>query len=155
MGYQKIPILRKYSKKNFSLIEGRRIETRDSGRDGNLGGGRWRPWLSYIFHLPLESGWGPKRTTTFLFVQNRKVVVLLGPLFGIAYVVYLSLAPRIGMRRRGGPKNKQKSGLPFGTSFWDIQYCISLACPKNRDKDSRNTQQGAKGNFDRCPYFLS
>ena len=78
---------------------------------------------------------------------NRKVAVFLGPLYGMTNIVYLSLAPRIGRRRRGGPR-KQKSGLPFGTSFWDIQYCISLACPKNRDKDSRNTQQGAKGNFD-------
>ena len=67
---------------------------------------------------------------------------------GEVAIVYLSLAPRIGMRRGGDPRNKQKSGLPFGTSFWDIQYCISLACPKNRDKDSRNTQQGVKENFD-------
>ena len=37
-------------------------------------------------------------------IGMRKVVVLLGPLFGIANVLYLSLAPRIGMRIQGTPR---------------------------------------------------
>ena len=50
--------------------------------------------------------------------------------------------------RDEGTRNEQKSGPPFGTSFWDSQCRISFTRPKNRDKDSSYTQKVAKGNFD-------
>ena len=40
MDYQKIQDQENILKNKFPLIEGRGIETRDSGLDGNLGGGR-------------------------------------------------------------------------------------------------------------------
>ena len=45
---------------------------------------------------------------------NRKVVLLLGLLFGIANVVYLSLAPRIGIRIQVTPKRLQREILIIG-----------------------------------------
>ena len=42
---------------------------------------------------------------------NRKVVVLLGSLFGIANVVYLSLVLRVGIRIQGTPSRVQREML--------------------------------------------